>query len=218
MARYRILYVPDHPLAINDRGQVWEHRAVLWDKVGGGTHPCHYCGKPVQWYLPKTRDERHAVDELTVEHLNRDRSDNRPENLVPSCLGCNVAQGNRVPTVRIQPGERFVIYQGRRHRAEERTCEQCGTDFVARSSEVKIGGGRFCSGSCRASAMNVARYGLDDTNSIVRGGKRMRAVPRVCEHCGTDFLASAGNVKAGQGRFCSMSCARRVTGGRRKKG
>ena len=31
-------------------------------------------------------------------------------------------------------------------------------------------------------------------------------IPRVCEHCGTDFLAEAFKVNKGHGRFCSTPC------------
>lgn len=31
-------------------------------------------------------------------------------------------------------------------------------------------------------------------------------IPRTCEQCGTQFLARAGNVSRGYGKFCSRSC------------
>jgi hypothetical protein len=37
--------------------------------------------------------------------------------------------------------------------------------------------------------------------------KHTRTVPRVCEHCGGDFLAAAHEVARGNGRFCNKSCA-----------
>ena len=77
---YRIIHRPGHPLARPD-GRVREHRAVLFDAIGDGPHPCHHCGK----VLPNW-------DVITVDHLNWDRLDNTLSNLVPSCLPCN---GNR---------------------------------------------------------------------------------------------------------------------------
>ncbi|MGI8721199.1 MAG: hypothetical protein ACR2JG_03120 [Geodermatophilaceae bacterium] len=68
-----------HPLADN-QGRVYEHRLVLYAVLGPGTFPCHWCRKPVDW------DER----TLHVDHLDDDKTNNNPANLVPSCLVCNV--------------------------------------------------------------------------------------------------------------------------------
>ena len=35
---------------------------------------------------------------------------------------------------------------------------------------------------------------------------RQGTIPRVCETCAAPFLAHAGNVKLGRGRFCSLAC------------
>lgn len=75
----------DHPLARN--GQLEEHRKVLYDKIGPGPHYCHWnCGKLLEW-----RD----ANELISDHLNGDKLNNDPENLVPSCRSCNVARARR---------------------------------------------------------------------------------------------------------------------------
>lgn len=74
---YIKLHKKGHPLA--DRAEfVFEHRMVLYEKIGPGTHPCFHCGKLVEWKVS-----------LIVDHLNRNRSDNRAENLVASCSKCN---------------------------------------------------------------------------------------------------------------------------------
>lgn len=49
----------------------------------------------------------------------------------------------------------------------------------------------------------------DELSITYPNGTRTRAVAQVCVGCGTDFLASLSNVKKGQGRFCSHSCATR---------
>lgn len=86
--RYRSRYLPDHPLA-GKNGNVYEHRAVLYDKLGQGPHPCHWCDTELDW-LPKG-----TPGALQVDHLNGIGDDNRPENLVPSCASCNTARGQQ---------------------------------------------------------------------------------------------------------------------------
>lgn len=85
--RYRIIHKPEHPLAMRN-GRVFEHRAVLYDKIGPGGFPCHWCGKLVYWGRSYPKDD----DALVVDHLDHDRHNNDPSNLVPSCNTCN---GNR---------------------------------------------------------------------------------------------------------------------------
>ncbi|AEQ21068.1 putative HNH endonuclease [Rhodococcus phage E3] len=84
----------DHPLA-NAHGVVYEHRKVLHEQLGPGSHPCHWidrygCGREALEWISEDRDNR-----LTVDHLNWDRSDNRPENLAPACYSCNSRRQNR---------------------------------------------------------------------------------------------------------------------------
>ena len=89
--RYRALTLHGHPLA-KANGRVYEHRAVLYDALNGRDAGCHYCGVPLKW--ASTRGD---ADVLQVDHLNDDGGDNRPENLVPACVSCNIrkAQNNR---------------------------------------------------------------------------------------------------------------------------
>jgi len=72
----------DHPLA-DSRGIVYVHRMVLFDKIGPGWHPCHWCGAIVTWRKGL------APDTLTADHVDFDPSNNDPANLVPSCNLCN---------------------------------------------------------------------------------------------------------------------------------
>lgn len=72
---YRVLLEPDHPLAKNRR--VYEHRKVYFDANPNGPKPCHWCGKRLDW------------DTTQIDHLNAIRDDNRLDNLVASCGGCN---------------------------------------------------------------------------------------------------------------------------------
>ena len=88
---YRVLHGQQgHPLA--HRGAVREHRKVLYDAVGPGPHECHWnetygCGRiSLEWGGLQG-------DSLCVDHLDHDRTNNAPENLVPSCIACNLRRG-----------------------------------------------------------------------------------------------------------------------------
>lgn len=76
---YMLLTGSTHPLA--RRGSVFEHRKVLYDAIGPGPHQCHWCSKTLEW------GGRYG---LQADHLDGDRLNNDPENLVPSCPGCNM--------------------------------------------------------------------------------------------------------------------------------
>lgn len=68
----------DHPLA-ND-GTVLEHRKVLYDKIGPGSHDCNWCGKSLEWG---------GLEGIQADHKDGDKQNNDSDNLVPSCLICN---------------------------------------------------------------------------------------------------------------------------------
>ena len=85
---YRQLHVTGHPLA-DGRGLVLEHRVVLFGKIGPGEHACHWCSAPVAWEPGITGTS------LIADHLDADRGNNAPGNLVPSCNPCNVRRSSR---------------------------------------------------------------------------------------------------------------------------
>lgn len=71
-------------------GQLAEHRLVLWEKLGCKSldceHECHWsCGKTLTW-----SDGRLGIQ---ADHLDGDTLNNNPENLVVSCVRCNVERG-----------------------------------------------------------------------------------------------------------------------------
>lgn len=86
---YIAIYRPGHPLAEGRWGDILEHRVVLYDSIGPGAHPCHHCGRVVVWGL---KDKRQRLE---VDHLDGNRQNNDPANLVPSCNRCNDGQANR---------------------------------------------------------------------------------------------------------------------------
>lgn len=71
-----------HPLS-RSGGLLGEHREVLYDKIGPGPHPCHWCGKLLDWG---------GLGGIIADHLDGDRINNDPENLVPSCSPCNTGR------------------------------------------------------------------------------------------------------------------------------
>ena len=95
------IFTPDHPLANKD-GWQFEHRVVLFDAIGPGWHPCHYCGTMLTW-----SQHYRAPLGLGVDHVDRNRSNNSIDNLVPCCLRCN--NKRRIPR---RPAHFFQLRQG----------------------------------------------------------------------------------------------------------
>src|SRR5690606_26560396 len=77
---YLCFTMASHPHA-DSQGTVLVHRAVFMAKWGPGEHACHWCGKVVS-----TR----RLPRLVVDHVDGNKHNNKPSNLVPSCVGCNV--------------------------------------------------------------------------------------------------------------------------------
>lgn len=76
-----------HPLA-NEHGRVYEHRLVLYQEIGPGEHKCHWCGALVRWL----RGQR-LRDGIVSDHLDGDKANNAPDNLVAACHACNSNRG-----------------------------------------------------------------------------------------------------------------------------
>lgn len=82
---YVIVHLPGHDLS-HGSGWAYEHRVVLHASIGPGEHPCHWCGTSVLWELSYPFD----MTALVVDHLDDDKQNNDPSNLVPACNPCNV--------------------------------------------------------------------------------------------------------------------------------
>lgn len=78
----------------------------------------------------------------------------------------------------------------------EKTCKVCGKTFYIAPSEIKKGGGKYCSMSCRKRGM------FGENSSNWRGGN----VETKCEICGKIFNVKRYLVKVGIGKYCSREC------------
>lgn len=140
----RMRSAPGHPVAPTS-GIATVSRLVLYDKIGPGPHPCHWCGAEVAWIVgggPATPGY------LLADHLDWDDQNDAPENLVPSCNHCNAHRTRDGDRRRIQDGELTMMWGGRKTRAVRRVCETCGSEFLTVPAAVKAGDGRYCSRQC----------------------------------------------------------------------
>jgi hypothetical protein len=78
---------PGHPTA-DTVGRVRIHVAVLYDSIGPGEHPCHWCGRTLQWFIK-------GITRICSDHVDGNKWNNDPGNLVPACRGCNATRAKR---------------------------------------------------------------------------------------------------------------------------
>jgi hypothetical protein len=59
----------------------------LYDTIGPGSHPCHWCETPVEW---RTNTGAGVYDgDLVVDHLDGNDQNDELANLAPTCNRCN---------------------------------------------------------------------------------------------------------------------------------
>lgn len=137
----RMMAAKGHPIA-PPCGTVARARLVLYEKIGPGPHTCHWCDTTIDWktgLVPGC---------LVADHLNWNRSDDRPENLAPSCTVCNSHRAQKGNKDLIREDEPTLPRGRGRTRAIERQCEICQVRFLTIPAEVAKGKGRTCSRSC----------------------------------------------------------------------
>jgi hypothetical protein len=144
-ARYKYVKAKNHPLA-PPSGMLPEHRFVLYAELGPGPQKCHWCGKTIYWEIPPSRDG--CID---TDHLDDDRHNNAPENLVPSCHRCNIIRThNRRFTEKLHV---ISSSAGTRRTAVERVCQRpgCGKKFLKEKALIDRDPekfGKYCSREC----------------------------------------------------------------------
>jgi len=97
--------MPDHPLA-DSTGQVWEHRKIVYDRIGDVVPPCELCGKPLTWTIAH------------IDHIDEDPSNNDPKNLRPLCSTCNTHRSMHLPLY-LHKGHRGITFDGETKTANE---------------------------------------------------------------------------------------------------
>lgn len=102
---YVIVSDKSHPLTNKRNGILFEHRKVLYDAIGPGPHQCHWCQREVDWTIGPLRPHS-----LLPDHLDGDKANNAPENLVPSCNPCNGQRGMFMSWVRAHADDQ-VLWQ-----------------------------------------------------------------------------------------------------------
>lgn len=137
----RMVRAPEHPIA-PPGGMLAVARLVLYDKIGPGPHACNWCGTEVDW-------KRGLVPgALIADHLNWNRNDDSPENLVPACNPCNVNRQRKHEDRALKADELTVMRGSYRTRAVERVCKTCGETFLIPPAAAKNGRGQYCSRAC----------------------------------------------------------------------
>lgn len=135
---YHATKIRDHPLNRHwpKSASIPTHRIIMYDAIGEGPHPCHWCGEMLNW----GRGTGKGV--LNVDHLDGDKKNNVLSNLVVSCHRCNCSRDNPLTL----PAGTPYIQRGKvRSRASEKICENCGETFLYAASRKGV---RFCSLSC----------------------------------------------------------------------
>lgn len=94
-----------HPRALGGY-RAYQHRVVFTDKHGEGPFSCHWCHIPVTW------------DDMHVDHVDSDPTNNAIDNLVASCAHCNQRRGHE--KIRMTMRERYgITINGRTHTLNE---------------------------------------------------------------------------------------------------
>ena len=167
--RYLTVRIPGHPLAQKD-GRLRVHRAILWEKIGPGPHPCHWCGNVLEW------------DRIVTDHVNGVTWDNRPDNLVPACNGCNLGRHSKCKWGHeFTPENTYIRANG------TRMCRACERDR-ARVEPVDAG---------RPPGVSPKRVALTISAGNLTLGQLREYVAQTADHDGDVTVYIAHEFRAG---------------------
>lgn len=86
-----------HPLA-DAAGTIYEHRQVAFAQHEGQCPDCFWCARALHWH------------EAVVDHLDEQKDNNEPSNLVVSCNPCNRARGSMLPFIKRMTDVAFNVF------------------------------------------------------------------------------------------------------------
>jgi len=100
-----------------------------------------------------------------------------------------------------------IFYNGKdRIKRVKRNCLVCNKEIMANYYKILKGMNSFCSPSCRSSYRSF-KYAKDNNIILTKNGRGEALVTRVCKVCLKEFQALYGNVKRGNGIYCSNACS-----------
>ena len=111
--------------------------------------------------------------------------ESRKDDYAPLCKSC------------AQKGKNNPAWKGGKIK---RICKQCGKGFETTPSQIKKGGGKFCSQKCLSEWKSEHIKGKN--NPAWQGGE----IKQICQTCGCEFTVTPSIIKIGKGKFCSQKC------------
>lgn len=121
-----------------------------------------------------------------------------------------------------QSGENNHSWRGGRR---IKVCYHCGKEYKISPSELRRGGGKYCSKECYFDAHKKLdcvckhcgnTFEIHQSAYYVGGGKycskecynesKPIKIKRICERCGKEFETHQSNIKRGGGKYCSLGC------------
>jgi len=173
------------------KGVYCSHKCSNSVKRNSVTKTCSYCGK--EFVVTKARDNakycsRTCVN-LAQSKNQRGKNNSRYKGKVDvTCEYC----GTKFKVIPVRADTARFCSRVCKRKSEqnkvEQHCKNCGKLFSVFPTEIKKGGGKYCSKDCYNEA---------------RGGEK---VERVCKNCGCTFYVYQSIVDRGNGHFCCLKC------------